>query len=326
MRYHADFFRGQLTSAFGQEPLGSTKLAEWVNSGSASLTAPSAAGYPQTLQSLTLLRPLFAFEAERFASAALESFATAQTRWSDPEDRDGLAWKLVSLYYSAYYSGHAILRLSGVTVTQIDNWNRLETEFNTLYASIHLPALGLQNGYHILRLDGSGTAVSVAKARMDSTHGSHTALWSEFKRLADNSYANNLLNTSLHIAAVGEYSQMLREPLVTDGRSSNWPWMPVMRNLINYRLPEKVWGAQSKRLTPSVSKRIHALIGSPTSEAIFTGCSDGSEWIRFSASCVYMISLLCHLIREAEVRSRSSSFLPNLCVKRKMIIAKLCCS
>ncbi|MFO1439479.1 MAG: hypothetical protein U1F81_14260 [Verrucomicrobiaceae bacterium] len=325
MRHHADFFRGQLAAAFGQEPLASIKLSEWVNSGSASLTSTFSPGYPLVLQSLTHLRPFFAFEGERFSSAALESFNTALSRWTDPEDRDGLAWKLVSLYYSAYYSAHAILRLSGVTVTQIDSWSHLDAECRTLYASTHPSGLGLQHGYHVLKLDGSGTALSVDRARVDSTHGSHTALWSEFKQLADASYANNAFNTSFHVAAVGEYSQKVSKPLVAEGRACNWPWMPVMRNQINYRLPEKIWGTHSKRITPSVTKRIHSLIGSPKSDAIFAGCSDDSEWIRFAASCVYMVCLLSHLIRESELRARSASMLPSFCEKRKPLILKLCC-
>ncbi|MFZ4774583.1 MAG: hypothetical protein ACOYM3_04425 [Terrimicrobiaceae bacterium] len=324
MKDHADFFRGQLTAAFGLEPLGSAKLAEWVNSGNASLTAPVSMGYPQTLQSLTSLRPLFGFEAERFSSAALESYATARTRWNDPEDRDGIAWKFVSLYYSAYYSAHAILRLSGISVTQIDNWRSLESDYKTLYQSQQSPALGLQSGYHVLKLDQSGTSLSVAQARVDSTHGSHTALWHEFKQLADSSYANNALNTSLHQAAVGEYSQKLSRSLTVDGRACVWPWMPVVRNRINYRLPEQVWGAPSKRLTPSVNKRIHNLIDSPTSGKIFDASAEDLEWFRFSASCVYVVCLLCHLFRDMELRSKSKALLPAFFKKREPIISKLC--
>ncbi len=324
MKNHADFFRGQLTAAFGLEPLGSAKLSEWVNSGNATLTAPVPMGYPQTLQSLTSLRPLFGFEAERFSSAALESYVTARNRWSDPEDRDGLAWKFVSLYYSAYYSAHAILRLSGITVTQIENWRSLEAEFNALYKSSQSPALGLENGYHILRLDQSGTSLSIEKARVDSTHGSHAALWHEFKKLADSSYANNFLNTSLHQAAVGAYSQQLSTSLTVDGRTCNWPWMPVVRNRINYRLPEKVWGARSKRLTPSINKRIHNLINSPTCRKIFDSSAEDLEWIRFSASCVYLVCLLCHLIRDMELRSKSRTLLPSFLKERESIISKLC--
>lgn len=324
MRNHADFFRGQLCAAFGLEPLGSTKLAEWVNSLSASLTTPTSAGYPQTLQSLTSLRPLFAFEAARFASAALESYSTVCSRWNDPEDRDGLAWKFVSLYYSAYYSAHAILRLAGSTVTQVEHWKQMEGEFKILYQSPQLPSLGLESGYHVMTLDTSGTALTISKAKVDSSHGSHTALWRQFKLLADTCYANNALNTSLHQAAVGAYSQKLAVPLKVDGRQCEWPWMPVIRNRINYRLPEQVWGARSKRITPSVNKRIHSLIGSPTNAKIMDAAGDSLDWLRFSASCVYMLSLLCHLIRDMEIRAKSKGLLPALFRDRASIISKLC--
>ena len=324
MRSHADFFRGQLCAAFGLEPLGSTKLAEWIDSPSASLTSPTRAGYPQTLQSLPSLRPLFAFEAARFASAALESYSTVRARWRDPEDRDGLAWKFVSLYYSAYYSAHAILRLSGITITQIENWKRTEAEFKMLYKTTQLPLLGLESGYHVLKLDVSGTSLSVTKAKLDSTHGSHTALWRQFKQLADDSYANNALNTSLHQAAVGAYSQKLATMITIDGAHCNWPWMPVIRNRINYRLPEEVWGAQSKRLKPSVNKRIHDLVDSPTRVKIVDAAGADLDWLRFSASCVYMVSLLCHLIRDMELRAKSKALLPALFNERALIISKLC--
>lgn len=324
MRSHADFFRGRLCAAFGLEPLGSVRLSQWVNSPSASLTSPVAAGYPQTLQSLPSLRPLYAFEAARFASAALESYSTARARWNDPEDRDGLAWKLVSLYYSAYYSAHAILRLSGVTVTHIESWSRLEAEFKTLYQSTGTPSLGLEGGYHVLTLDGSGTSLLITKAKVDAKHGSHTALWREFKQLADTSYANNTLNTSLHQAAVGAYSQKLTAMLLIDGTQCSWPWMPVIRNHINYRLPDQIWGAGSKRIKPSINKRIYSLIEAPTCDNIVDAAANDLDWVRFSASCVYIVTLLCHLIRDMEIRAKSKSLLPALIKDRAAIISKLC--
>ncbi len=325
MKSHADFFRGQLCASFGREKLGSTKLAEWIGSPSASLTAPITGGYPQVLQSLTSLKPLFAFEASRFASAALESYSTILGKWSGPEDRDGLAWRLIGLYYSAYYSAHAILRLSGISVTQIESWATIEKEFQTLYRSVPLTTLGLQRGYHVVKLDTSGTSMSISKAKVDSTHGSHTILWSEFKELADTGYSNSGLNTSSHQAALEAYSQKLATPLtMDDGSSCNWPWMPVIRNRINYRLPDQVWGPFAKRITPSANKQIHQLIVSPTSDLIADAATAELVWLRFSGSCVYLVSLLCHLLRDMEIRARSMSLLPFVFKERSQIISKLC--
>jgi hypothetical protein len=323
MRSHAEFFRGGLCAAFGIEPVGNQKLAEWVDTSSSSLMSPTSVGYPQTLHSLSSLRPILAFEAASFTSAALESYSTVRAKWSSPEDRDGLAWRFVSLYYAAYYAAHAILRLSGTSVTQINSWSKIEGEFNMLHQSTLLPALGLEKGYHVLKLEASGSSVSVSKAKVDSAHGTHTALWREFKQLADFSYANNALNTSLHQAAVGAYSGKLATSITIDGSHCQWPWMPAVRNRINYRLPEQIWGANSKRIIPRINKRIHDLIDFPTSEKIIECSDDKVDWLRFTASCVYVVSLLCHLIRDMELRAKSKNALPALFKLRAPIIQKL---
>jgi len=323
MRYHADFFRGQLRAPLGTEKLGSIRLAEWANSSSATLTAPASVGYPQTLQSLSSLRPLFTFEASRFASAALESYSTARSKWSDPEDRDGLAWMLVSLYYSAYYSAHAILRLSGMALTQVDSWRRIEGEFMNLYATLEMPNLGFSSGYHLMKLDDSGTAIDLSKANVDSGNGSHLALWKEFKRFSDNCYSNNSLNTTFHQEAISVYTGKLTRPIILDGKSCSWPWLPAVRNSVNYRLPDEIWGAGTKRIPPRVNSRLQGLVKSPTSLEIVDGLDSDSEWIRFSASCMYMLSLLCGLLRDMEIRSNSKALLPAIFQNREPIITAL---
>ena len=323
MKAHAEFFRIHLSAAFGLQPLGSSKLAEWANTSSATLAVPAASGYPQALHSLVSLRPLFTFEAERFASAALESYNTVKTRWHDPVDRDGIAWRFVSLYYAAYYAAHAILRLCGISVTQVDNWNMVDLEFMTLYQSDELPALNLVSGYHVFRLDSSGTSTTITKAQIDSRHGTHTAVWSEFRNLAQRSYSNNSLNTTMHQTAAGEFSHTLSSPIAIEGNSIIWPWMPVIRNRINYRLPEQIWGAQTKRITPGDYKDIHNLIVSPTTKKIMDASGNNLEWLRFTGSCVYVLSLLCHLLKDMEIRATSKTFLPSFLRSRSDVITKL---
>lgn len=324
MRNHADFFRPHLKAAFGIEPVGTAKVSEWLSSSSASLAPPSAPKYPQSFNSLQALRPMFTFEAATFASAALESFSTVRSRWSEPLDRDGIAWKLITLYYAAYYSAHSLLRLCGVSVTQVDDWRRVESDFALLYSSNAIPALGLEKGYHVITLDLSGQSISVSKARVDSKSGSHTAVWREFRDLADLSYANNALNTSGHQAAISAYSQGVASPLIVDGTQINWPWMPVIRNRVNYRLPELIWGTDSKRISAALCQKIHRLIISPTQSLVEEAATERSEWVRFAASCVYMIGLLCHLIRDMEIRSSRRNFLPRLITLRSALIGRLC--
>ena len=324
MRHHVDFFRSRLVAPVGYSKLGSVRLSDWVNSPSASLAPPSSGGYPIVLNSLEDLDHLFATEGAKFASVAFESLDAFRTRWATAEDRDGVAWRFIGLYYSAYYAAHSLLRFQGRSLTNISSWSGVQSEFNTLYQSPALPTLGLRTGYHCLALSPDKRSVEILDANATGALGSHGVLWREFRRVADNAYANNALNTTHQRAAAAEYAGTIAQPASIDSTSPSiqWPWMAAMRNRINYQIPDDVWGAPNKRITPSKMKIIHRLILEPTPDLIISGAAHAEAIIRFVASCTYTLSILASLCKEMEQRAPSRQFLPRFVAERSVLLEK----
>lgn len=322
MRHHVDFFRSRLAAPIGRAELAQDRLADWVNSPSASLSLPTGPGYPLQLNSLNSLDNLFAADGARFASIAFESLETFRTRWVTAEDRDGLAWRFVGLYYAAFYAAHAVLRFLGRSLTHVSTWSNVQTEFDNLYRNPSLPTLGLRNGYHCITLSPDLKSVEIRDANASGSAGSHAITWREFKDLADSAYANNSLNTSHQRNAAADYAGIIAQPAYLDSASSaiQWPWMPAMRNRINYRIPDDVWGPPAKRIPPNKVKIIHKLLSDPAPDRILFCASHQETSVRFVASCIYTLSILASLSKEMEQRATSKSLLPRFVSDRSSLL------
>ena len=309
MNAHGDYFRGHLRINFGHKPVGNNKISDWLKSPKSSLLLPLTADYPQQFSSLNALAPHFAYESSLFSSAALESFETARCKWSNAVDRDGVAWRFIALYYAAFYAGHAIIRLSGESLTWINDWTQAQKEFNLYFKTTAIPKLNLQSCYHSARLEAVGNIITVSNCALDSSSGSHKALWSTFHRLALKAYGDNTFSTSQHIQASHEYVRILGGQL--NYRSKwDWPWLSPLRNEINYVLPRELWGSSSERILPSVNKIICSLLKRPTQAEIMKCAGHDSPWVRFSGSCVYMVELLINLLNRMYSSSSKASLFP----------------
>ncbi len=323
MKHHVDFYRSRIVAPIGKANLESTRLKEWVNSSSASLAMPPVNSYPITLNSLNAIDSYFASEGALFAAASLESMETVRSRWSDAEDRDGLGCRMVALYYSAFYAAHAILRFLGVALTNVPDWNGVQNSFSTYFVSPVITNLNLRAGYHRIELSSDKKSVEIFNANASSSSGSHAIIWKAFKEIADSVYSNNYLNTTHQKNAAIEYVKNIATPLILEAGGSPlaWPWMSSVRNQINYRLPEIIWGVPKKRITPSKAKEIDSLIKKPSNSKIIECATSANNSVRFAASCVYTISILASLINDMEQRADSKKLLPRLVSERGRLLS-----
>jgi hypothetical protein len=322
VKHHVDFFRHRLVAPIGNAKLGKDRLSTWANTHSASLAPPTVPGYPITLNSLIDLDTHFAGEGAKFASVAFESLETFRTRWATAEDRDGIAWRFVGLYYSAFYAAHAVLRLLGRSLTNVPAWSGVQAEFDALHKSTSIPNLELRTGYHLMTLSPDKRSIEIRNANASASKGSHGVTWDEFRDLADDVYANNSLNTTHQQRAAADYAGIIAQPVCIDHESSSiqWPWMSAMRNKINYRIPENLWGPPNKRVTPSRMAIIHRLVYEPTPDRIVRCASDQEPLVRFVASCTYILSILASLCGEMEQRASSRPLLPRFVSDRSDLL------
>jgi hypothetical protein len=323
VKHHVDFFRSRLVAPIGRGNLQQTRVGQWVNSSSANLAMPPISVYPITLNSLVTLDSYFASEGAIFAAASLESMETVRTRWVDAEDLDGLGCRLVALYYSAFYAAHAVLRFLGISLTNVTDWKGVQNSFINYFATPAMPKLSLRSGYHRIVLSSDKKSVEIFDADASSNNGSHGVTWKAFKAVVDSVYSNNYLNTEQQKNAAAEYVGSIATPLTLEpgGHSLPWPWMSPVRNQINYRLPEVIWGVPKKRITPSKNKDISGLIKNPSNSKIIECATSVDYSVRFAASCVYAISILGSLINDMEQRADSKKVLPRLVFDRRSLLS-----
>ena len=110
-------------------------------------------------------------DACRFGIAAFVSLHDLQ----EMTDAKSLAWAIIKLYYSAYYAGHCVLRLSGQSCSNLDG-NHISRLQQIASAANPGQAFPLSRGLHHCILQASQSAFSMRKARISSDGKSRNIL------------------------------------------------------------------------------------------------------------------------------------------------------
>ena len=115
----------------------------------------------------------FADDCARLCSAAFETIEGIATSKRLPKS---VSWLIVRCYYAAFYAAHAVMRMVGKSLTQLD-----APATNAIDSVSHLfgmlPGRGLERGLYVCQAVSSTASLQLNKV---SSEGSHEALWSNF--------------------------------------------------------------------------------------------------------------------------------------------------
>lgn len=188
------------------------------------------------------LIPYLAFDFERFSLAAAESFLRATQRPSGALSQAG--WRLLELYYSAFFAAHAIIRSQGAGVAVIGATaaDRIG-EIAALYGSqMDTPKAG--SWFYRVRLDEEDDAIIELRSVRNGL-GVHDAFWREFcafvKMLANEAVQSGLPDSAEFLVGADEISGRIR--VGGDGSAS---WLAKVRNEINYKQGHAAWYPEPK--------------------------------------------------------------------------------
>jgi len=184
-----------------------------------------------------------ASDASRFSCAAFQSMAALETEMLE---RDSVPWCMIKLYYSAFYAGHALLRLLGESCSNFDrrHIDRLLALGQILEKT---PSFGITTGTYRCAVDASGTILTWSPAR-GGKGGPHQAFWGTFGdhlgKLSDAVLTGPLSRPSA--ITVADKIDALRR--ITSSNNAHFHhWLSVLRNEFQYRHGHGVWFPSSLR-------------------------------------------------------------------------------
>lgn len=171
----------------------------------------------------------------RFAMAAKESIHHS---FAVPFDKRATAWALISRYYSAFFSAHALLRSQGRGVTWLDS---AEAGYLERIGKLYIGPgfIAKRGGYSFEFSQRNGFDAELRLVSMSYGSGSHDDFWRVFlSYLAE--LGSRLLTQDAPLAAdgVGRLSEVQR---IINARAAKGMWLSFMRNEINYQHRYGVW-------------------------------------------------------------------------------------
>lgn len=123
-----------------------------------------------------LLYRLLAGEANKFLLASRVSYER-----SIQDQPNNASWQAIENYYAAYYAVHYLLRLTGITVTNLDSRGTDAITRSNLGSSASLPVPG---GLYIMHYDDASMILTLKK-NLKRSGGSHQEAWQLWEGLVE---------------------------------------------------------------------------------------------------------------------------------------------
>jgi hypothetical protein len=241
-----------------------------------------------------------AADVNRMAAAAYESVGQASKSALFPKST---AWIIIKSYYASFFAAHAILRMLGKGVVNLDypqarSVNKIAKIFGTWTEDVG-------PGYFSFELGRSGGIVDWF--RVDSAGGVHEQFWIYFAKVIDQ-LSNDLLTTNRGISADNQQVSVKLTELCANLRfdsSSKGTWLSGVRNRVNYRHDFGAWYPyRGQRNVGSVEERlVSGWLTDPLS--INLASHNDQDLRRFQATCSFIIAVCRELA--ADMATRCSS-------------------
>ena len=192
------------------------------------------------------LAEAFAFDVNRLSAAAFESLLIIVQNPTLPKST---GWPIIQSYYAAFFAANALLRLFGVSFSQLD---ALTTGGITkLFQAYGVDnGLSLERGMYACAYDAGSKRLQCKSVAKDG--GSHEAVWKAFAQLVAR-LSNDVLTVGL-TTENQPVSNKLDELTACLNQGNGKAWLSQVRNKVNYQSGLGCWfpyqsaGRQYKKL------------------------------------------------------------------------------
>lgn len=277
-------YSDRLPQSFGQSL---SDFKSWIAKGKYQVSSISANG-DITLHILDheFFNETLGYDLSRFACAAFESMLDISEDIKFPK---ATAWPAIKAYYASFFSAHAILRLFGVSCSQIEP---TQAALLSKYATLYGITCKAQAGFYVAKFSPSTNTLSLTK--MKDTHGD---TWSTF-----NKQLIFLSNDILQVAGISQnkidtsaFLSKISDSLCSGGKFTSGNWPSFFRNNLNYKQEYQAWYPYDK--TSIKLKNIKPYLTKWSSDDFNPniGLLEHDERLRFFGTCSAILHLLVNL-------------------------------
>ncbi|KRA95884.1 hypothetical protein ASD91_05460 [Pseudomonas sp. Root68] len=228
-----------------------------------------------------LLYRLLAGEANKFLLASRLTYSR-----SAQDQVANASWQTVEHYYAAYYAVHYLLRITGVSVTNLDDGGARIIESSSLgaIAPNTVPA-----GLYLMSYDKSSKILTLKKELKKAGGGSHQQLWTLWERLVEKLDAGTNQDpveyTSVSVALAVHKSFLVKSTAKYNP--------PDIRGEINYQFKGGSWKFEdnAKNVVGRLQRAISSMqVSAPTNTATPEGLVSHNNFIIEFAKLVFIHS------------------------------------
>jgi hypothetical protein len=268
---------------------------EWIASRHYQIYSPIDTGrFCLTVADNRSLCASFASDVSRFAGASLETMQLCDELAITPK---ACAWLVIRSYYAAFYASHAVGRILGTSVSQLDA-EQVGSVFVVADAYGQSQIAAVQSGLYACIFDGRRRSIDCTKLG-GSSGGSHELFWTCFLALL-RSIGNRILQaSSVNSQAVAAKLIDLSDNLCLEGRNGG-NWLSHVRNDVTYRHARGTWFPYRSGIRHDGLRRVQIKWMKDPME-IDLSSFRGPSLERFIATCTFLVSL-CHEILEDVAR------------------------
>lgn len=181
-----------------------------------------------------LLYRLLAGEANKFLLASRISYER-----STQDQKNNASWQAIEHYYAAYYGVHYIIRLTGVSLTNIDA-RGITSILRSNYGA-H-PDFTIPGGLYFMQYDDSSKILTLKKSFDKKSGGSHQDAWKLWEELIKNLHSRTNTDPVEYLSTSIELSEHKKS--LTRSTAKYNP--PEIRGEINYQFKGGSWIFEKK--------------------------------------------------------------------------------
>lgn len=244
------------------------------------------------------LNETLGYDLARFTCAAFESMLDISEEIKFPK---ATAWPGIKAYYASFFSAHALLRLFGVSCSQIES---AQATLLSSYATVYGVTCKAQAGFYIAKFSPSTNTLTLKK--MKDTHGD---TWKSF-----NNQLISLSHEVLHVSGMAQnkidtsaFLLKLSDSLCSSGKMPGGNWPSSYRNNLNYKQDYQAWYPYHKSSIKMKNIKNYLTKWSSTEFNPNMGLLESDERLRFFGTCSAILHLLANLSKDISNTAKKGS-------------------
>lgn len=276
-------------------------IRSWVSKGQYQVYASLPNGFPLSFADPKVPLNAFAGEISRFSRASAESAVSISSVAALPKST---AWALVQWYYAAFYAAHALLRMCGTSLLQLDAGHASRV---SQIAFLFGQSIGVTSGFHSAVIDVNTFTVTFDKI-LTTGGGSHEALWQRFGAWVDYC-STQLLSSGSQTQAEKATATRLGElsKILSTQPAQKYCWLSYVRNQVAYKHEFSAWFPYKSFDEQSLCVYDLCNRVPDSADSIQLPPIQKAPVAQFNAACRFIVALCFDLSAELVVRSHKGA-------------------